>query len=606
MRVTPHHPQLLHKATFMFTDTPDTVDTASGDATAPSMERIQYLHLRGGTFYFKRKIPAAIQWAFGGAKQVWKSLDTSDPKEAALALETSLQDFEAEAANARHMKGAAVIRAEQARQRVKGTTKYLLEAHVEPLLNRFEYAHLTTDDLERQGLTVDERKQRRKELSEALEQMLEQAATADFTGYGEIAQLLLSAEGLIAPPGSSIRQILTERLLQRDIQVVEKQLERLDGRVVPTPRQAPTPPRQLTTMLDVFHDWKSTQQKERTVDAYRGFVTEFEHVAGALPCISIDLGAVQALCDHLQKRGCYRETIKNYVGGLTTIFRRGLKAGLIPTGTHNAFALFDLEHIPQRPASEDRRGFEVSELNLFFRSRLYTADYRPHGQSKEVAFWAPLVAVFTGARLEEICQQRLDDIHCINGVWALRFANLDEDQCLKTDSSWRFVPVHPMLIQCGFLAYAASMKFAGEERLYPSLRNENKYKLWSNSVGKWFSRYLDSLGLVDDRLCFHSYRFSFRQWCTHCEIGEEARDALTGHWVSKSTPGRGYLKVAERQYPFPVLAREIQKLSYGELDLSHLYVANPMQDVEKALAPGVAIPTLPNPVKRTRASPVRR
>jgi hypothetical protein len=590
----------------MLTATSDPIAAGRNENSSQPASRIPYLHLRGGTFYFKRKIPAAIQWAFGGAKQVWRSLQTSNPTEAIQALEASLQDFDVEAANARHMKGEAVMRKEQVRLRITGTTKYLLEAHIGPLLSRFEHAHLSTDDLERRGLTTKERRARRKILKEALRQMLKQAATANFDDYEEVAQLLLSEERLIAPPGSGIRRSFTERLLQKDIEVAETQLERLDGRVTPTPRQVPPPPRQLATMLDVFHSWKKTQKSIRTVDAYRGFVTEFEHVASALPCVSVNLGTVEALCDNLLGRGCARETIENYVGGLATMFRCGLRCGLIPEETVNAFALFDLEHIPLRSAGEDRRGYEMSELNIFFQSRLYTGGYRPEGQANEASHWAPLVAVFAGARLEEIAQQRVDDILRINGVWAFRFANLDEDQRLKTETSWRFVPVHPILIRCGFLAYVAATKLAGEQRLYPSLRNGNKYKLWSNALGKWFSGYLDGIGLEDDRLCFHSFRFTFRQWCTHCEVSDEARDALTGHWVSKSTPGRAYLKVAERQYPFPVLAREMQKLNYGELDLSHLYVANPMQDVEKALAPASASPTLPTPVKRKRAASVRR
>lgn len=590
----------------MFTETSAPIEAGHDQLSSQPTAHVPYLHCRRGAYYFKRKIPAAIQWAFGGAKQVWRSLETSDPTEAVQALEASLKHFDAEAANARQMKGATVVRQEQMRQRIKGTTKYLLEAHIGPLLARFEHAHLSTDDLERRGLTHEERSERREELEEALRQMLEQAATASFGGYEEVAQLLLSEEGLIAPPGSGIRRSLVERLLRKDIEIVETQLERLDGRVIPTPRQVPAPPRQLATMLDVFHAWKRTQKRTRTIDTYRGFVTEFEHVAGALPCVSIDLEAVQALCDHLMDRECARETIENYVGGLATMFRLGLRRGLIPAQTANAFELFDMMHIPMRPADEDRRAYEMSELNIFFRSRLYTAGYRPDGQANEASHWAPLVAVFTGARLEEISQQCVADIQCINGVWAFRFANLDEEQHLKNDTSWRFVPIHPTLIRCGFLAYVASVKLAGAKRLYPSLRNRNKYKLWSNALGKWFSGYLDSIGLDDDRLCFHSFRFTFRQWCTHCEISDEARDALTGHWVSKSTPGRGYLKVAERQYPFPVLAREMQKLNYGELDLSHLYVANPMQDVEKAFATASAAPSLPTPVKRKRASSVRR
>lgn len=583
----------------MFTAVQSTLGaTCSAGATDPPT-LVPYLFERDGWYYFKRKIPAASQWAFNGAKQVWKSLETRDHDEAVKALEARVKAFDMEVQEARQKKGAAVVRREQIRTRGVGTTKYLLDAHIEPLLARFEHAHLTTDDQERSGMTDAERIERRADLEAARDQMLAKAATEAFAGYEEVAQELLSAEQLLAPPGSAIRLNLLRRLLQKDIQIVEVQLARLDGRVTPTPVAEPPPPRGLPTMLDVFASWAKSQDRERTRDTYRGFVAEFESRAGALPCVAIELEDVEAFCDRLEARELSRETIVNYIGGMATLFRHAQSERLVPPTTPNAFDIFSLDHLPKRPRSEDRRAFEIAELKMFFRSPVYTSDYRPEGQVSEAARLAPLGAAFMGARIEEICQARTEDVLCINGVWALRISELDEEQREKNDASWRYVPIHEELIRCGFLAHAASVRLAGKRRLFPSLRNDNKYGLWSNAMGKWFSRYLDSIGLEDDRLCFHSFRFSFRQWCTHSGIGDEARDALTGHWLT--TPGRGYMRVAERQYPFPLLADAMRSFRYGELDLSHLYVLDAMRGVTEAFGPAGESVHLPRPVKRKRA-----
>lgn len=585
----------------MFIAAQDNVGAECGSSALECRPRVPYLHDRDGWFYFKRKIPAAIQWAFGGVKQVWKSLETSKFDEAVEALAARLKVFDAEAENARQTKSAAAVRREQARTRGTGTTKYLLDAHIEPLLERFEHAHLITDDHERCGLTSTQRVERGGELEAALAQMLEQAATETYSGYEEVAQELLTGEQLLAPPGSAIRHTLLQRLLQRDIRIVEIQLERLRGKVTPTAKMEPPPPRHLPTMLDIIQSWSAKQTNPRTIDTYTGFVTEFEHVVGALPCVSIGLDDVELLCGRLEARECSRETMENYIGGLATLLRHGISKGLVPLATANPFEVCNLDHIVKRPMSEDRRAYEMAELNTFFRSRLYTSDYRPEGQVAEASYWGPLAAAFTGGRIEEISQARAGDILQINGVWTFRIAELDEDQGIKTDGSWRYVPIHAELIRCGFLVYVASVRLAGHQQLFPSLRNDNKYKLWSNALGKWFSRYLDSIGLKDDRLCFHSFRFSFRQWCTHSGISDEARDALTGHWVSKSTSGRGYMRVAERQYSFPLLAKAMEAFRYGELDLSHLYVTDPMKGVEDAFGPAVASVNVPRPVKRKRA-----
>jgi integrase len=189
-----------------------------------------------------------------------------------------------------------------------------------------------------------------------------------------------------------------------------------------------------------------------------------------------------------------------------------------------------------------------------------------------------------GARIEEIAQLRIEDVQCVNGIWALRIANLDAEQNLKTDTSYRLIPLHSEIIRCGFLVYFAKIKLAGHNRVFPSLSNKNKYSRWSVALGKWYSRYLDRIELTDKRLSYHSFRYTFKQRCTQSGIEMEVRDALTGHWVSKSNAGRGYMKAAERQYPFPALVNAIQMLRYDELDLSHLYVKDPYKGLRVAMA----------------------
>ena len=187
-----------------------------------------------------------------------------------------------------------------------------------------------------------------------------------------------------------------------------------------------------------------------------------------------------------------------------------------------------------------------------------------------------------GPTLEEIAQLRLEDIQCINSEWAFRICSLGPDQQLKSPGSFRMVPMHDEIIKCGFLAYAAEQKRAGKTHVFPAQLNENQHKNWSNAVGKWYSRHLDSIGLTDIRLCFHSHRFTFKQRLTLCSVQDEVRDALAGHWISanRQKSGRGYMAAPLKQYQFLALVQAIKKLRYDELDLSHLYVEEPLKGVE--------------------------
>ena len=144
------------------------------------------------------------------------------------------------------------------------------------------------------------------------------------------------------------------------------------------------------------------------------------------------------------------------------------------------------------------------------------------------------------------------------------------------------MPIHAELVACGFLDYVEQQRQAGSEKLFPSLSNKNKNRVWSNALGKWFGRYLDSIGLDDPRLDYHSFRYTFKQACSLCGIDNEARDALAGHWEGGNSASKVYLRNAHRQYPFPKLVAAMDMLGYSDVSLQHIYLA-PIDD--RSVAP---------------------
>jgi integrase len=234
-------------------------------------------------------------------------------------------------------------------------------------------------------------------------------------------------------------------------------------------------------------------------------------------------------------------------------------------------------------AAKDRRAFEVSELNRTLSSPLYLDGVRIGGQVVEAAYWLPILGPFVGGRIEELCQLRVNDVQRVNGSWCVRLCDLDENQELKNDNSFRRVPLHEAVIRCGFLLHVATMARAGHTRVFPSLCNDNSTGTFSNAAGKWFARFLDSIGLTDSRLDYHSYRYCFRQQCSLSGIENEQRDALTGHWSSKGDGASAYLKRENAQYPYPKLAAAIAMLVYDGLRIEHLFVQEPLAGVTETL-----------------------
>ncbi len=116
-----------------------------------------YLHLRGGVYYFKRKVPAKWKRLMETPKEeIWVSLETADLTLALKKHAMVLSDFEAEMKTCLAAPAANDRRSQSYRPRVQGTTQYLQEAHIPFLLDRYEYAHHTTGDEERSGAWDDE------------------------------------------------------------------------------------------------------------------------------------------------------------------------------------------------------------------------------------------------------------------------------------------------------------------------------------------------------------------------------------------------------------------------------------------------------------------
>ena len=81
------------------------------------------------------------------------------------------------------------------------------------------------------------------------------------------------------------------------------------------------------------------------------------------------------------------------------------------------------------------------------------------------------MALFTGARIDEICQLHLDDIRKEGGVWVFDI-NQKEEKKLKNPGSARLVPIHPFLLNdLKILDYVETLRRRGEKRFLIKQKN---------------------------------------------------------------------------------------------------------------------------------------
>ena len=220
---------------------------------------------------------------------------------------------------------------------------------------------------------------------------------------------------------------------------------------------------------------------------------------------------------------------------------------------------------------EARRPFSLDQLRKMFDAPLYCGckddghGYAVPGPNvpRGWRFWLLPVGLFSGLRLNEICSLRVADLETIDGVPCFVVRPDPERGRLKTKAAARTVPVHPELIKMGLLDHATQTAARGEQMLFPGIKVDTRgYR--SDHAQKWFARFMEKAGAEAPRTSFHSTRHCFRDALREADIGRDAVLALGG-WSTGGTEEiyGGGLRAS-------TLSREIAKVQYPDMDLSHL------------------------------------
>lgn len=224
------------------------------------------------------------------------------------------------------------------------------------------------------------------------------------------------------------------------------------------------------------------------------------------------------------------------------------------------------------PAGSDKKTrlpFTVDELHVLFKSEVY-GGARPLGGGGEASYWLPLLALYTGARLEELSQLQQKDLEKDDVLgWFLGITDIAEDASVKSDNARRRVPIHSELLKFGFVEYLDGLKDEPEAYIFPNLKPDiNGYR--GGNFSKWFGRYRRAQGITDLRKVFHSFRHCFIDACRECSVPREMRDVIVGHSNQSvsDTYGTG-------TYPLEPIFEAMACVRYRGLDLSHLYRAAP-------------------------------
>ncbi|PPJ44077.1 MULTISPECIES: site-specific integrase [unclassified Pseudoxanthomonas] len=250
--------------------------------------------------------------------------------------------------------------------------------------------------------------------------------------------------------------------------------------------------------------------------------------------------------------GAARSTQDKHQRFLTAFFNRLMATRAI---LHSPMAAFgdikkDLTRDPERSGA-NRGPFSDDELQKIFDPVVFTEWARkwPH------RWWAPMIGLYTGARINEIAQLKVKDIVKEGDVWCIAIQQtVDADlarnegqksrQSLKGRSAIRRIPIHRALLDAGSLDFVDDIKACRHPRLFPHLSagvnratGETNAR-YSQGLLNQFSTYMKSLGFPKG-IGFHGFRHILATYLKHRRVPDADVAALTGHTPRQDFPVLG-------------------------------------------------------------------
>lgn len=193
---------------------------------------------------------------------------------------------------------------------------------------------------------------------------------------------------------------------------------------------------------------------------------------------------------------------------------------------HSPHTLFEGMKVKKDKASEsERKPFSPDQARLIYTE---LTENRSGLVSKDSHKWGMLLGMFTGARLNEICQLDIADVKQDGEIWFLNITDEGEDnKRVKSKAGRRKVPLQAELIRLGFLDFVNNR--SNGTRLFPDY-SYSANGGYGRNLGRWCNEsFLPKLGIKEPGLVFHSLRHTVVTRLSQADVPEPVIQCIVGH-----------------------------------------------------------------------------
>lgn len=538
------------------------------------------LHLRNGIFYYRVRVPADLRDALGRT-EIWTSLGTRDRKAAEVAARREAVKSDRQFAFARaHLQSAKAAADERepshSRRKLQAPTPEAITAAV----RRYFY------DLEqnRPPLPI-----RASALSELHQAAIEEAAlvhTLPEEGDGSIQRIARRIAGeagidlgndhnAFLEMVAATKRALNDHMARTVDFTGLNPVANSDPLFADIDARSPPPERMtLRAAITAFHNDPGRQSLSRkTKEAYRFRLAVWEELLGPDTLLSnisrtrindardvlinlppnaskrwpgVNLREVAKMAKAQGFPPMHPKNMRHYADYFSALMNWLVKEGELTANPAVGIS------VPSPSGEKSRRPFQVPELNSLFAAPPYAGST----ESEDWRWWGPLIGLFEGLRLAEIVGLEAGDIQKIDGTDVI-MVRPNAERGLKTQQSERVVPIHPKLVELGFLDFVRTRPATGPLWVLPDACDK------VDAVQKAFAYSIRKLFPDDRRLVFHSFRHTWADAMRAAFVNRDIIERLGG-WKAQGSAFVGY----GDGYRPSLLAVEIAKVDYPELDLN--------------------------------------
>ena len=287
-------------------------------------------------------------------------------------------------------------------------------------------------------------------------------------------------------------------------------------------------PRKLTLMA-LFDKWskhpEQEQQAPKTVSRYKTVFESFDRFTNHADANEVTLHDVRLFTDELMAlRSISPRTVRDvYKAAISSIFNWAVGKGLVQTNPASGISI-------KVKKSTSVRSKEASDREAILLVTECLKLESPRPQTIEAAKrWCPLLCLYSGARIGEVTQLRLEDFKLDGNV---QYMTITPDAGTVKDRQFRNVPLHPRLFELGlrnFLSTASSGPLFYDPKA--ARRTKGAKTPRSEIVAGNVERWVRQTSITDPALKkpMHSLRHRFVSLARKAGIDTQYSAAITGH-----------------------------------------------------------------------------